>query len=299
MQTTLNPSIDAITTSLSIVYSAQSKKPVPREQITELTRVNEQELYSALVHRRLEKEKPELATRYAAELKAAADTYRTGHPDDLNMFKVSDRLMRQYVRESKLSQADYRSIRDDAFGRAQLDSDRTRLSAVKSEGSKDGDTPLRAVSTAVKKIETNEAATSGEIAQFRAHEAEISRAKFKDRKAGSVLQPGTAVSTISGAAPAGFLWKPVSEKNGNLVVLLPPELTGRAAGVTVHSPDGNSVLARGSYSGIGNGAREHYRFGKPGGSFPDGAVVTISLAGGEQLRIAVPKSGSELRGLGD
>jgi hypothetical protein len=77
-----------------------------------------------------------------------------------------------------------------------------------------------------------------------------------------------------------FLWKPESEKDGNLAILLPSSLTGRIREVCILMPDGSRALQRGNYAGVGNGSREHYRFSKPGKKFPDGAIVLIKLNDG-------------------
>jgi hypothetical protein len=78
----------------------------------------------------------------------------------------------------------------------------------------------------------------------------------------------------------GFLWKPVSDKNGDLAVLLPKQYTGRVKQVRVLNADGTKVLAKGRYSGVGNGDREHYRFNKPGSGYPDGTIVLIEMENG-------------------
>lgn len=87
----------------------------------------------------------------------------------------------------------------------------------------------------------------------------------------------TQNSPTSGEISNDFLWKPKSEKDGKLAILLPAEMTGQVEGVRVLSPDGQAILARGKYANIGNGGREHYRFTKPGSSFPPGSHVEILL----------------------
>lgn len=68
-------------------------------------------------------------------------------------------------------------------------------------------------------------------------------------------------------APVGFLWKPISESNGKLVVLVPEG--GKNGGCSVNGEGG-------AYSGTANGGREHYRYSKPGGAYPPGvACVTV------------------------
>lgn len=89
-----------------------------------------------------------------------------------------------------------------------------------------------------------------------------------------------------------FLWKPKAEKDGKLVILLPERLTGQVKSVSVLSADGKKVLAKGKYSGIGNGNREHFRFAKAGSEFPANSIVQIKLDNGEvrTVRIAKPQN---------
>jgi hypothetical protein len=88
----------------------------------------------------------------------------------------------------------------------------------------------------------------------------------------------------------GFLWKPVSDKNGDLVVLLPKKLTGKVHEVRVLSPDGKTTLSTGKYSGVGNGNREHFRFSEPGSSYPDGSIVLIQLNDGTTRHIKIKET---------
>jgi hypothetical protein len=85
----------------------------------------------------------------------------------------------------------------------------------------------------------------------------------------------------------GFLWKPTSDKNGDLVILLPKKLTGKAQEVRVLSPDGKKTLGKGRYSGVGNGDREHFRFSKPGSAYPDKAIVYIKLEDGTTRHLRI------------
>ena len=93
---------------------------------------------------------------------------------------------------------------------------------------------------------------------------------------------------------AGFLWKPVSDKNAKLAILLPPGLSGQVAEVVILSPDGKRTLQRGKYSGVGNGDREHYRFSKAGGEFPDGSIVVIKLKDGTTKHMVIKETSARL-----
>lgn len=99
-------------------------------------------------------------------------------------------------------------------------------------------------------------------------------------------EPGPAEQTAAVSRPlkksGEFLWKPVSEKDGNLVILCRSAHTGKIASVKVLDPKTQKVLAKGKPSGVANGNREHFRFDKPGSAFPDGVIVEITLKNGEK-----------------
>ena len=85
----------------------------------------------------------------------------------------------------------------------------------------------------------------------------------------------------------GFLWKPVSDKNGDLAILIPKQLTGKVKEVQILNREGTKSIAKGKYSGVGNGNREHYRFTKPGSGYPDGAIVLIKLEDGTARHVRI------------
>lgn len=78
---------------------------------------------------------------------------------------------------------------------------------------------------------------------------------------------GPKGGNILPGAPSGFLWKPVSESNRKLVVLLPERKLGfcRVNGI------------EGRYTGQANGNRAHYRFDVPGSAFPENVVCQTSV----------------------
>ncbi|MBM3460513.1 MAG: hypothetical protein FJX76_00235 [Armatimonadetes bacterium] len=98
-------------------------------------------------------------------------------------------------------------------------------------------------------------------------------------------------------APAGFLWKPTSDSDGNLVILLPPNYAGKVQSVRVLSPDGQ-VLDEGKFSGVGNGDRPHFRFKKPGASFPNGSQVEITMNDGSKQTITIENTSMRNEGTG-
>jgi hypothetical protein len=87
-----------------------------------------------------------------------------------------------------------------------------------------------------------------------------------------------------------FLWKPVADKDGKLAILLPSRLTGKIKSVAILSPDKTKIIAKGKYSGVGNGDREHFRFSKAGGAYPDNAIVMITLKDGKTYNVKVKET---------
>jgi hypothetical protein len=87
-----------------------------------------------------------------------------------------------------------------------------------------------------------------------------------------------------------FLWKPVSDKDGKLAILTPPKLTGKIKNVVILSPDKTQILGKGSFSGVGNGDREHFRFSKSGAQYPDKSIVLITLKDGSTQHVPIRES---------
>ena len=84
-----------------------------------------------------------------------------------------------------------------------------------------------------------------------------------------------------------FLWKPTSDSNKNLVILLPAGLSNKAEMVALYkvTKAGKMTLVeKGKFSGIANGERAHFRFQKPGNRYPDGLEVHITLRDGTVLK---------------
>lgn len=121
-----------------------------------------------------------------------------------------------------------------------------------------------------------------------AQQQQPGQASAPSSSGGPASPKGPTVSNPN--APAGFLWKPVSDSDGNLAILLPPNMTGKVNGVNVLSPEGQ-VLESGRASGVGNGGREHFRFKRPGGSFPPGCQVQILFKDGSQQTIPIENPG--------
>jgi hypothetical protein len=94
---------------------------------------------------------------------------------------------------------------------------------------------------------------------------------------------------------AGAIWKPVSESDGKLVVLLPSKLTAAGTYARLRAEPTGPVLENPSRVAIANGDRKHSWFSKPGGRYPSGTWFT-SDAGGYRYAWKVIKTASRYDG---
>lgn len=99
-----------------------------------------------------------------------------------------------------------------------------------------------------------------------------------------VFNPGSAGPTGSSGSPGstgGFVWKPVSESNGKLVILLPSSYTSRRPSVSILDANGQVLESRSTPSTCShNGNRCHYRFSKPGAGYGTNLKVVATFSGG-------------------
>ena len=78
-----------------------------------------------------------------------------------------------------------------------------------------------------------------------------------------------------------LLWKPASDSDGNLVVLLPAMFNGIIdGGVTVNGE-------KGRFTSVANGNRSHFRFSKPGSAYGSNAQVKWS-SNGKPYTVTIP-----------
>ncbi len=140
--------------------------------------------------------------------------------------------------------------------------------------------------TVITTNKTQGPANLGEVSFDNEAPTQVDKPKEPTKTGGKKKKVGTKLKKSNGE----FLWKPKSDKDGKLAILLPKGLTGKVADVQILSPDGTQVIGKGKYAGVGNGEREHYRFGKAGGSFPDGAIVVITMQDGSKRHVEIKET---------
>jgi hypothetical protein len=133
---------------------------------------------------------------------------------------------------------------------------------------------------------TNQGQTNG--TQGTGGAAPTKRTRKKGRKGRTKGSKGSKGSKLKGRGE--FLWKPKSEKDGKLAILIPKAYTGQVESVKILAPDGSTVAAEGKPAGVGNESREHFRFNKAGEAFEDGSIVLVTLKDGSTLQIPIKET---------
>jgi hypothetical protein len=243
-------------------------------------KVSEEELFAALVQERLGKSKGEAALNEFKEIFGACKE-RLKKPDGfIPVEDAAKQALIEFTAAQKISAEEADAIYSQSFAAAQLDDNKEAL--FDNRGG--GEDPTIAVATMEQALL-------------------LSRAVVEQIDNGAITAPKRSVTetTLSKAAlvgghtgatseaGGGFLFKPVSDSDGKLAILLPSRLAGLVKGITLVGPDG-TILESGRYSGNGNGGRDHYRFTKPGGQYPDGLSVQATLVTGEVLRYLIKET---------
>ena len=115
--------------------------------------------------------------------------------------------------------------------------------------------------------------------------------KAEEKKEASEAKPAEKAQdkkADDGPPSETFLWKPESDSDGKLVILLPSSIS--ASSVSISGPSGSESVKKGGRNGSrGNGQREHYRFSKSGKDMQGPVQVTVALESGGTKNISIAK----------
>ncbi|MCB0324031.1 MAG: VCBS repeat-containing protein [Bdellovibrionales bacterium] len=100
-------------------------------------------------------------------------------------------------------------------------------------------------------------------------------------------------SSSAGSQGGGFVWKPVSEADGNLAVLFESSRRGSIlrAALVDRQADGDVVIETLRYVGNTNGGRPTFRSRRPGRSYPQNVILVRQSQNGGVHCITVPNPG--------
>ncbi len=246
--------------------------------------INEEQLFSALIEERLTTLKGnDLASTYN-EYFESHKSAMTGANGYVPIEDAAREALHDLTTEGLLSTEEAEEIHAQAFQAAQFDSNKGAL--YDSFGT----------TMAVTMVEMALQSSSAMMAKFDSGELEAGRLSFDYKQESDPAQfdaaSGTNLSsnqTTDFVGGDGFLFKPVSEKNGNLVVLLPTSMSGQIANVSLVDDTGQ-VIERGDESGDFDDGRPLFRFDQAGGSYPQNIAVTVTMLDGseKQYNIANP-----------
>ena len=266
-------------------FSAYIKKALGGDTKTQ---VSEEELFAALIEQKLHAEDPAAAEFFAAE-KAKLSASMAKPDGYVPVEDVAAAALRSTVAAGKIDKTKAEAINGAAFAGAQLDDNKDALYDDRG-GANDPtiavaqmEAALLALRTSMEKIEKGETTITPRDLNTPSNQ--------KPGAGGSAATPGTTgSSTLSGSqkldGSGGFLWKPVSDSNGNLVVLLPKDLKDAVSKVEIYSalpPTEANKLGSGKFSANANGDRPHYRFEKPGASYGENVYVVATKNDGSTV----------------
>lgn len=88
---------------------------------------------------------------------------------------------------------------------------------------------------------------------------------------------------VVGGGSSGFLWKPISESDGKLAVLLPAAISNSAISTEIHSelpPSDATLVEVGRNTNSFHNGRRIFRFSQPGADYPDNCYIVAKLDNG-------------------
>lgn len=244
-------------------------------KVEKANNVNEEELFASVVQERLKVLfGDEAAGKYkeALDKEVAAKTRGDGYI----FWEDAAKNALKSIRDAEvISKEDADKVYSEAFAASQLDDN---IDALYDGRGGEGDETIAF-------LEINQALEKAreKIESFAKEAAKMRELDGITPASGAI--PGGSGNPLDGAE--GFLFKPISETRGTLVVLLPKEMTGNIESLVLKSLTGEEI-EKGSFSSVANGDREHFRFTKPGAEYPKDLVVEVKLKDGSVKTYSIP-----------
>ncbi len=244
--------------------------------------ISEEDLFAALIQERVKSLKGDDAATKFSELFAEKKTSMTKADGYVPVEDAAKAALKELVSSEDLTGEEAGKIYSHAFAGAQLDDNTEAL--FDGRGGADDTTiavdtmeaALLAARVQIEKFDAGEEPTARDL-----DEESMSKAAAMAAGGGTATAAGNGESSSGVALDGanGFLFKPESDSNGNLVVLLPEVMTGNVLGISLKG-ENDEVLEEGAYGGVGNGEREHFRFSQPGGNYPANLIVEVAMKDG-------------------
>lgn len=247
--------------------------------------VSEEDIFAALTQQRVnELATPEAIAKFETRLERHRQILNKKLPNGSEELAAKFAL-RDIVRNGLMTNEEARDIYSMAFSGAQLDSNKNQLSDGIGTGEVKSTKPISALVNQLEKI----------IADYVDGNRAYTERRLGERTVLAAVGSGAAAAASGSSAGEGvpvdgangFLFKPVSDTSGKLVILLPSSMTHDVRAVNLKTSSGKLVEA-GQYAGIGNGNREHFRYNMPGSGYPKDLVVEVTLNNGKTVNYKIP-----------
>lgn len=239
--------------------------------------VNEEQLFAALIGERLSDLKGSaIQERYRELLEKEKIQHAGGAPAEEETARAA---LKSLAETGALSMEEAEKIHAEAFKAAQLDDNLDVLY--------DGRGSALDPTIAVMQVDSAIESARAKIEAFEAGE-DAGRLSLDLEADTSAVSEGSA-SGGGGTTnyPAGFVFKPVSERDGHLAVLLPSSMAGDAREINLLDKNGH-VLEHGDSYGTYEDGRPLFRFARPGSGYPDALHLQIVLNSGDTEEYFIP-----------
>lgn len=249
--------------------------------------VSEEELFAGLIQERLQTMKGDEALKKFQEHFEKEKLARTRYDGLVAMEDAARAALKKLVAEEVISEEEGDKIHSESFNAAQLDDNLESLF----DGRGGPNDPTMAVASlqsaltsAKKKIDAYASSTESPLERLLDSTYDPYAGLSPDVRAAMLGGSHSSRSVSSGPSRPvdganGFLFKPISDSDGKLVILLPEILTGDVNRVVLKNRRGREI-EEGAYRGIGNGEREHFRFRQRGEDYPRNLTVEVELKNG-------------------
>jgi len=244
--------------------------------------INEEQLFSTIIAERLEGMKGSDAVESyqdSFEKHMSEMTYSNGY---VPVEDAARAALGDLVDQGVLTMDEAESIHAQSFQAAQLDDNPNAL--YDSLGS----------TIAVSMVEMALESSGEMLAAFDSGEKDAGKMSLSYQQ-DSGIAPATSAAGESGQVTnttigGGFLYKPVSESDGNLVVLLPSSMSGSVSEVSILDSNGE-ILDQGRGLGDYDDGRPLFRFSSPGSDYPENITVAALMTNGEEYTYSIPYPG--------
>lgn len=277
-----------------------------RDANLDKAKVNEEQLYAAMLHANLTESHPQLAHKLLGELPKLFRKFRTA-AEPKPILRSVNHTLQNMIQHGELSRQQVKNLKCMALGTAQIDGNRNRLGSRQIEFVDKGEVSpqITYMDRVLDKIAVSPQASKEEMRKItdsisRARERGISYAP-KNKPSKKVTYHGASPETakpqvvsekdVPLEAPSGskvrfhqmqFGYKPSSEKDGNALIQLPSQYADKVETVEIQAPDGE-LLSFGKPQWQEDDGRRYVRFGVPGDTFGESIKVKIIFVDGSSL----------------